>query len=841
MKTPISGVLMSLGDVPDQVFATRMLGDGFAINPTDSRIFSPIKGIVTLLHKSKHAITIQNEYGSQFLIHIGIDTVQLKGTGFKALVSEGQEVQEGQLLIEFEPDLIALKGLSLITVIIKLEQDQDLHKESLHHICDKKIVVKDDVIALVEYENKLEASSKEDEKTKSINTLTSQYVLNFPNGMHARPAAKISDFTKKSNHEISLQKKEKTANASSVVAILSLGIEKGDTLIISCKGDHPQKVIDQLTALLDAILELEINSSTQEKAPRAIVQKTSNPNHFYGVSASSGISIGKAVINSETVFNFSPEGEGIEQEKSILLSALKEVEQDLTILEDKLSENKSDTSKAAIFAAHKEILTDGEVLEEVLQKVSESKSAAYSWDSVLEQKALELESLKNELIAARANDIRDIKKRVLAKILGVETEQIQLEENSIIIAKDLTPSDIIQFDLDKVIGFCTTLGGSTSHVAILAKSMGVPAIAGIDAGVLNLTHGESVILHADKAYLEINPTQESIENAEVSQRRLKKELQDALKETMVTAVTADNHRIQVAANIGSLTDAEKAMELGAEGVGLLRTEFIFLERNEAPTESEQLDIYQNITNELQGKPLVIRTLDIGGDKQLPYLPIPAEENPFLGVRGIRLCLKNEDIFREQLRAILRVKSAEPLHIMFPMIGHLSELIEAKEILEQERAKLGAKKPYVGIMIEVPSAALMAEEFAKEVDFFSIGTNDLTQYTLAIDRGHNELAAKVDGLNPAVLRLIAMTCKAAKKYDRWVGVCGGVASELKAVPVLIGLGVTELSLSMPAIPLVKATIRNLNKDKCTSMAEKFLSARDAQEVREIVSQTWPEIN
>jgi phosphocarrier protein FPr len=830
---------MSLASVPDQVFATNMLGNGFAIDPIDSKVYSPLNGKVTLLHKSKHAITIENEFGCQFLIHIGIDTVQLKGSGFKTYVTEEEEVQEGQLLIEFEPDLIAKKGLSLITVVIKL--DQEGSNDTLENICDKKVVSNRDVVALVRHKDVEQAEVTTKSSSHTVKTHSINYTLNFPNGMHARPAAKISDFSKKSKHQISIETNNKKANASSVVSILGLGIGKSDNLRITAEGAEPQAALEQLVNLLNIILKNELSSSTQEKKPEVIVQRSKNPNHFYGVSASSGISIGRAVINTEVVYDFSKQGKSAELEESILLDALKTVEADLTALEEKLSENKADTSKAAIFAAHIEILTDGEVLEEVISQIRNQNSAAYSWDNVLERKAIELESLKNELIAARANDIRDIKKRVLAKILGIETEKIHLEENSIIIAKDLTPSDIIQFDLDKVIGFCTTLGGSTSHVAILAKSMGVPAIAGIDSGVLNLTHGESVILHADKAYLEINPTLKSIEDAEISQRKQKQELESALKETMTSAVTADNHRIQVVANIGSLTDAEKAMELGAEGVGLLRTEFIFLERSEAPTELEQLEIYQDITNELKGKPLVIRTLDIGGDKQLPYLPIPEEENPFLGVRGIRLCLKNTGIFKEQLRAILRVKSSEPLHIMFPMVGHIDELIEAKEILEQERIKLGAKKPQVGIMIEVPSAALMAEEFAKEVDFFSIGTNDLTQYTLAIDRGHNELASKVDGLNPAVLRLIAMTCKAAQKYDRWVGVCGGVASELKAVPVLIGLGVTELSLSMPTIPLVKATIRTLNKDKCTSMAEKFLSARDAQEVRQIVSQTWPDIN
>jgi phosphoenolpyruvate-protein phosphotransferase len=402
----------------------------------------------------------------------------------------------------------------------------------------------------------------------------------------------------------------------------------------------------------------------------------------------------------------------------------------------------------------------------------------------------------------------------------------------ILLAENLTPSDIAQLDQKNVIAFCTVNGGATSHVAILARSLGIPAISGMDPKVLTLDDGSEVLLDGDKGEIHLTPSPtDKVRVRKVQLDQLEKR-RIAQTQAHSSALTRDGKRIEVAANIGGVADAIKAVELGADGVGLLRSEFLFLERDVAPTEDEQYQIYQSIADVLEHRPLVIRTLDVGGDKPLKYLAIPHEENPFLGIRGIRVGLLHQQIFRDQVSAILRVKSRGKIQIMFPMIATLEELLQAKAILEEERQRLKVPAIEIGVMVEVPSAALIAESLAREVDFFSIGTNDLTQYTLAMDRGHKDLAKQADALHPSVLHLIGLTCEAARKHGKWVGVCGGLAGDLNAVAILLGLGVEELSVSIPSIPLVKSQVRETTMAQAQNLAERALLARTAGEVREL---------
>jgi phosphocarrier protein FPr len=380
-------------------------------------------------------------------------------------------------------------------------------------------------------------------------------------------------------------------------------------------------------------------------------------------------------------------------------------------------------------------------------------------------------------------------------------------------------------------GFCTTRGGATSHVAILARSVGIPALAGIEPAALELANGTSVILDGNKGTLRLHASPEEVARIRKAQERAEQRRKDNLAHAREPAVTLDGTRIEVVGNIGGLKDATQLAGLGGEGVGLLRSEFLFMERADAPTEEEQFKTYKSIAEAVGSKnPLIIRTLDVGGDKPLAYLPIPKEDNPFLGERGIRVGLDRPEILRAQLRAILRAAPSGKVKVMFPMIATLDELRDVKAILAEEAASLGVPSVPAGIMVEVPATAIMAAQFAREADFFSVGTNDLTQYTLAMDRGHPKLAAQVDGLNPAVLRLIAHTVKGAQPAGKPVGICGGIASDPAAVPILIGIGVTELSVSLPSIPTVKAQIRTLRLDACRELAERALAAESAEEVR-----------
>ena len=361
--------------------------------------------------------------------------------------------------------------------------------------------------------------------------------------------------------------------------------------------------------------------------------------------------------------------------------------------------------------------------------------------------------------------------------------------------------------------------------------MGLPALAGTDPRILDIPNNTLVVLDSSAGVLRQNPDPKEIEEIEVRRKRLEEKRAKDLSKAGEPATTTDGHRMEVAVNAGGASDCDGALAMGAEGVGLLRSEFLFMERPYPPNEEEQLEAYGAVLKAMGGdKPVIIRTLDVGGDKPLIYLPIPEEENPFLGQRGIRVLLGRPDIFRPQLRAILRAQEFGPVKIMFPMISSLAEFRQAKAMLEEEREKLGLDPIPTGIMIEVPAAALIAEQFAKEVDFFSVGTNDLTQYTLAMDRGHPQLASQIDGLSPAVLRLIERTVKAAKKEDKWVGVCGGLAGEAAAIPILVGLGVDELSVSLPRVPAVKARVRENSLEHYQKKAAEALEAESAAVVR-----------
>jgi phosphocarrier protein FPr len=477
-------------------------------------------------------------------------------------------------------------------------------------------------------------------------------------------------------------------------------------------------------------------------------------------------------------------------------------------------------------------LEDPELIELARKALRQGKSAAFAWNQAFTAQADSLAGLNNELLAGRANDIRDVGRRVLMHLTGTEKKSLNISKNTILIAEDLTPSDTASLDKNAVVGFCTTKGSATSHASILARSMAIAAIAAIELRALDIPDGTLVVLDGDKGELRLAPSEREVDQIKVMQKQAADTRAVELAEAMNPAVTTDNHTIKVVGNIGGVSDAQEVPSLGGEGVGLLRSEFLFLQRTVAPSEEEQEAMYVAIAKILgPERDLVVRTLDVGGDKPLAYLPIPMEINPFLGVRGIRLNLLGQNLFRSQVRSIMKAASFTKLHIMFPMVTSVTELREAKEIVMEEKKKMGLTEPvHIGIMVEVPAAAVMADGLAREADFFSIGTNDLTQYTLAIDRGHPKLAAMADALHPAVLRLIEQTVNGAHRQGKWVGVCGGLASEILAVPVLIGLGVDELSVSVSSIPAVKAAVRRHSLSACRALVTDILPMLTAAEVR-----------
>jgi multiphosphoryl transfer protein len=821
LLAPISGYLMPIGEVPDPVFAQKMVGDGIAIDPTSQTLVAPCDGEIILLHAAHHAVTLKTPQGLEILMHIGLDTVELRGKGFTVHVKVGDWVIMGDRLIEFDADYIALQATSLLTMIVITNADRVANMASR----SGPVAVGQDII--------LEVTLKADVAPviQSGELITSEpIVVPNPIGLHARPAAVLANLAKPYQSVIRLHRGSNSANAKSVVALMNLDVKHNDQVTLTAVGEDAKTAISALTqAIVDGLGEARLMPGVQV-AQTLPPQSPSDPDRILGVAASPGLVVGQTYRVRESELNVIELAENPKTEKQALEKAIAQALVDVTAIRGRVR-SRSGASKADIFAAHEALLDDPELLDLAHGAIAQGKSAAYAWQQAFTAQADQLAKLSNPMLAQRATDLRDIGRRVLRLLVGVDTKAVAYPPNTILLAADLTPSDMANLDRAHVIGFCTMAGGATSHVAILARSMGIPAIVGAESRVLELADGMPVILDGNLGQLRLNVSPAEVDRVRSQIVRQQVKQANDLGSAMQPAITLDQHRIQVVANISNLQDAEKSVALGSEGVGLLRSEFIFMDRAAAPSEDEQTNIYRSILATLgNDRPMVIRTLDVGGDKPLAYLPLPHEANPFLGERGIRIGLDRPDLLRTQLRAILRSASAGKLRVMFPMVGRLEEIRQVKAMLEAERKQLGIEPIEVGIMVEIPAAAILAEQFAQEVDFFSIGTNDLTQYTLAIDRGHPKLAPLADGLNPAVLRLIAQTVKGAAQYGKWVGICGGIASDPQAVPILLGLGIQELSVSIPAIPSIKAQIRTLTLSDCQTLAVKALTMATAAEVR-----------
>jgi phosphoenolpyruvate-protein phosphotransferase len=551
-----------------------------------------------------------------------------------------------------------------------------------------------------------------------------------------------------------------------------------------------------------------------------------------GVPASPGLAIGPLRFFKRSKYVVEVTAKDLDAEKMHLREAVAASRVQLNDLYQEVKA-RSGAGQASIFLAHAEFLDDPELVQAVEAKIGTGASAGWAWQQTIEERVNELKKVDDPLIASRAVDLGDVGSRVLNFLAHrIEEGPLMPAGPVILLAEDLTPSDTAGLDPAFVLGFCTAGGGPTSHSAIIARALGIPAVVGAGPALLNQTEGGEAILDGNRGNLYVTPSPITLAAAREAQQTMEGQREAEKLRCYEPALMTDGYRVEVVANIGHAEEAAQAVNAGGEGVGLLRTEFLFLDRTSPPTEEEQFAAYREMVQALNGLPIIIRTLDIGGDKAAPYLDMPAEENPFLGVRGIRLCLARPELFRAQLRAIYRAAEYGLVRIMFPMVSTLEDLEAAKAIAAEVRWELGAKAVEIGIMIEVPSAVVMAEELAQEVDFFSIGTNDLTQYVLAMDRGHPILAKQADGLHPAVLRMVDRTVQAATAAGKWVGVCGGIAGDPRGAAILTGLGVTELSVSIPSIAAIKAQVRRLSLAKAQDLARQAVACRTAAEVRSL---------
>ena len=829
---PLSGVVVPLHLVPDAVFAERLVGDGVSIDPTSTTLLAPCDGVVTQLHPAGHAITIRAAGGLEVMIHIGLDAVTLKGQGFSPSVRTGDHVRTGDRLIAFDADFVATHARSLLTQVLLTDMDR---VTSVVSSCDT-VEAGRDVLLNVRFRTDASAAPAAAGDVVRSDPFT---ILN-PTGLHARPAAVVAATVRQFTSDVRLIKDGREANMRSVVSLMALEVSGGDTVTVVARGPDAKDAVDRLSRLLaDELREAEEPRSIAASTPTASATGPGGSvpagpeNALRGVPASPGIAVGR-------VFRLRLEDDVVQEraadpnhERRALEAAIASAHVQLEALQKRLSAE-ADAQRAAIFGAHEELLEDPEVLDAAAERIRGGATAAYAWREAYLTQAERLLGLRNPVLVARAADLKDVGRRVLHLLIGRDDAPHDFPPDAIVVAEDLAPSNAAALDRTAVRGFCTTAGSATSHVAILARALGIPAVTGIDPRALDLLDGRRVVLDGGRGHLLLDPTPEQESRATRQQRAAEAIRESERASSAEAAVTVDGHRVEVVANIGSEADARRAVELGGEGVGLLRTEFLFMDRRTAPDEDEQARVYEAIARTLgSDRLLVIRTLDVGGDKPLPYLPMSVEANPFLGERGIRLLLARPEVLRTQLRAILLASPAGRLAVMFPMIATLAEWRAARAILEAERAALGVSPVQVGIMVETPAAALLADRFAEDADFFSIGTNDLTQYTLAMDRTNPRLAPAVDGLDPAVLRLIERTVAGARARGRWVGVCGALAGDPQAIPVLVGLGVDELSVAVPAIPAVKAQIRTLSLGECRAKARLALEAPDAATVRALV--------
>lgn len=564
-------------------------------------------------------------------------------------------------------------------------------------------------------------------------------------------------------------------------------------------------------------------------------------NKISGIAASAGIAVARAFILEHPDYTITKTAvSDVEAEIAKLESALEKSKGELQAIKERTLAELGE-KKAEIFESHLLILEDPELISPVMDKIrEESVNADYALNEVATQFIEMFENMKSAYLQERAADMRDVTKRILNHLLGIHyVSPAEINEEVIVIALDLTPSDTAQLNRKYVKGFTTNIGGRTSHSAIMARSLEIPAVVGTKNVLSEVKAGDLVIVDGLSGDVLINPSDAEVAEYKAKQEAYDLQIAEWKKLRDEPTVSADGKHVELAANIGTPNDVNGVIENGGEGVGLYRTEFLYMGRDKLPSEEIQYNAYRTVLENMNGKPVVVRTLDIGGDKELPYLELPKEMNPFLGFRAIRLCLDRQDIFRTQLRALLRASAHGDLRIMFPMIATLGEFRAARDLLLEEKAKLREEGKEVsdsiqlGIMVEIPSTAVLADQFAKEVDFFSIGTNDLIQYTMAADRMNERVSYLYQPYNPAILRLVKIVIDAAHAEGKWTGMCGEMAGDSTAIPLLLGLGLDEFSMSATSILPARSQISKLSAADMKEMAAKALQLGTAEEVAALV--------
>jgi len=819
LDAPASGWAAPLDEAPDPVFAGRMLGDGVALDPISETLHAPCDGVVAALPKSRHAVTIRADNGAEVLLHVGLETVALGGEGFEAHVVEGQRVRRGDKLLSFDLDLLARRAKSLITPIVIANGEAF---EIVARVTGREVAQGEPLLTLRPLAAQIGAAAHGE-------VVETELTVALPHGLHARPAARLAAALQGYRAEIELRVGERRASLKSAVSVMALGAGHGQALAVSARGPDARAALVAVTELLATLAREEAAEPVHVLVAPVAPAASTELGVLTGVTAAPGLAIGVAVRLTPPEPTVRETAGPAPEEAAALAAALAEVDVHLA------AQAGGDPRRAGILAAHRALLADPELRAAADRLVSEGQPAGLAWRGAVRPLADSLRALADPRLAERADDLLDLERQVLTVLSGEAPAAPILPRGAIVVADELLPSELIALERASVAGFCTARGGATSHVAILAAAMGAPALAAMGPELLKVADGTPVILDADAGTLRVAPDRAALEAAQSALARREARRDDQRRAAAEPARLADGTRVEVFANLGSAAEAGPAIAQGAEGCGLFRTEFLYLDRKDAPTEDEQAAAYEAAARALDGRPLVIRTLDAGGDKPLAFAPAPHEANPALGLRGLRASLAAPGLLETQLRAILRTSGER--RILLPMVADLSDLRAARAVLDAVRAELGVGPVPLGVMIETPASALLADQLAAEADFLSIGTNDLTQYVLAMDREHPDLAARLDGLHPAVLRLVAQAAAAAEAAGRPASVCGGLASDPLAAPILVGLGVRGLSAAAAAVPAVKAQLRAVTLDACRDAARAALALSSAEEVRALARERF----
>jgi len=838
LVAPLEGWSTPLDEAPDPVFATRMLGDGLAIDPTAGSVRAPCDGEIASVAAARHALTLRTPLGCDILVHVGIDTVALGGEGFVVRVAQGARVRAGDELLSFDLDFLARRAKSVLTpIIISADSGFRIVKQCVNR-----------EVAFGEFLMELQpggVARAAETASPGGQGLVRGVTVTLEHGIHARPAALLAGSLKGLAADVRLAVRGREANARSTVALMALGVERGEHIEIRATGPDAALAIEALAAALGAearTVAREVSRPARAPAPRAAPV---TPGTLTGVIASRGLGVGQAFKLARPELVVAETGRGTHEENAALDAARATVRSRLERRRAAAPGSPAAADTAAsgmageIAAAHLELLDDPEILGSARAFIAQGKSAGFAWRATLRASAAEIAALADERQRERADDLLDLESQVLAALVGTAASAPpELPAEAILIARELLPSQLAALDSARLAGVCMAAGGPTSHAALIAAAMGLPALVALGPELLGLAQGSALVLDAERGLLETEPSPARLAAArsEVAERLARRAAVQAAAQRECR--TADGTRIEVFANIGSLAEARAAVTNGAEGCGLLRTEFLFLDRQSAPSEDEQRATYEAIAVALGKRPLTIRTLDAGGDKPIAYLPMPHEDNPALGLRGVRTGFAHPELLRTQLRAVLTMRAPLPPRLLLPMITDPEEVRAVRALIAELNKSSAREPPSVGVMIETPSSALLAERLAAVADFLSIGTNDLTQYTLAMDRGHPELAGRLDALHPAVLRLIARAAEAARARGRHAAVCGGLASEPLAAPLLIGLGVEELSVVPAVIGQLKAHIGRVSLEDCRALARAALEEETAAGVRALAARLLP---